>query len=91
MIAKRGETLTALQALALLNNQFVLYMTERFAERIGDSEDDVSAQIGKAFRLAVAREPTHEEQRILTDYARQFGLKNACRVILNLNEFVFVD
>jgi hypothetical protein len=41
--------------------------------------------------LAVGRAPQPKEQENLATYARQFGLPNACRVILNLNEFVFVD
>ena len=41
--------------------------------------------------VAVAREPTGEELTALRAYAKEHGLANACRVILNLNEFVFVD
>ena len=44
-----------------------------------------------SFRLALAREPTADERQALEAYAKQYGLANACRVILNLNEFVFVD
>ena len=44
-----------------------------------------------AFRLALGRTPTMDERDALTVYARKHGLANACRVILNLNEFVFVD
>jgi hypothetical protein len=32
-----------------------------------------------------------EELAALEDYARREGLENACRVILNLNEFSFID
>ena len=32
-----------------------------------------------------------QERDTLADYAKEYGLPNACRVILNLNEFVFVD
>ena len=37
------------------------------------------------------REPSKTESEQLTAYAKKHGLANACRVILNLNEFVFVD
>ena len=37
------------------------------------------------------REPREEESRLLVDYAAQHGLANACRLIFNMNEFVFVD
>ena len=32
-VARREETITALQALSLLNNKFMLRMAEHFAER----------------------------------------------------------
>jgi hypothetical protein len=44
-----------------------------------------------AFRLALRRPPTAAEAQALSAYAREHGMSNACRVILNLNEFVFVD
>jgi mono/diheme cytochrome c family protein len=82
-VDKRNETLTALQALALLNNRFMLTMSGHLATRAGD--------VRTAFRLAVGREPTPSEARELAEYANKHELANACRVILNLNEFVFVD
>jgi hypothetical protein len=82
-VDKRNETLTALQALALLNNRFILTMARHMAAHAGN--------VRAAFRLALGREPTPAEAKGLTDYAAKHGLENACRVILNLNEFVFVD
>ena len=34
---------------------------------------------------------TAKERDALVSYTKEFGLPNVCRVILNLNEFVFVD
>jgi hypothetical protein len=82
-VEKRIETLSPLQALALFNNGFMLTMAKHLAERTGSVE--------AAFRLALGREPTADEKRELEDYAKRYGLANACRVILNLNEFVFID
>jgi mono/diheme cytochrome c family protein len=82
-VEKRTETLSPLQALALFNNGFMLAMAKHLAERAGSVET--------AFRLALARAPTADERRALEGYAKEHGLANACRVILNLNEFVFVD
>ena len=48
-------------------------------------------RIALAFRLAFGRSPTEEEQAALAEYATQHGLSQTCRVILNLNEFAFVD
>jgi hypothetical protein len=41
--------------------------------------------------VALGRSPSDEERRTLAAIATEHGLANACRVILNLNEFVFVD
>jgi mono/diheme cytochrome c family protein len=88
---KRNTTLTALQALSLLNNPLSVRQAEHLAARVRDSASKLSGQIEAAFRLALGREPTAGERERLVGYARQFGLANACRVIFNSNEFVFVD
>ena len=88
---KRNTTLTALQALSLLNNPFVVRQSEHLAARVAAEHPGVAAQVGAAFELACARAPTPDEAETLTDYAARHGLANACRVILNSNEFVFVD
>jgi hypothetical protein len=48
-------------------------------------------QIAAAYRLAFGRLPSSEESRMLSVYAEKFGLANVCRLILNSNEFLFVD
>jgi hypothetical protein len=90
-VEKRNESLTALQALALLNDKFMLCMAEHFAARVEKSGGDLTGKINTAYRLALGREPTVEEGRVLIDYARKHGLVNICRLILNTNEFAFVD
>ena len=52
---------------------------------------DETGQVRAAFRLALGRSPNPVELDDLVAYARTYGLANVCRVILNLNEFVFVD
>jgi hypothetical protein len=90
-VEKRNETITPLQALALLNNQLTLVMAKHFAERLAAHSPDPREQMTFAFRLALAREPTADELSVLGEYLHQHGLANTCRLILNLNEFVFVD
>jgi hypothetical protein len=90
-VEKRNESLSALQALALLNNQLMVVMAKHFAARLEKDAPEAGAQIARGFQLALGRPPRPEEQETLSAYARQFGLPNACRLILNLNEFVFVD
>jgi hypothetical protein len=89
-VDRRNETLSPLQALALFNDGFMLIMAKHLAARI-EGAAGVEAQATTAFRLAVGREPTAAERDVLTAYAREHGLANACRVIFNLNEFVFLD
>ncbi len=91
MVNKRNQTVTPLQALSMLNNNLSLVMSKHFAARVSESQTDVRQQVSEAYRIALARSPSAEELNALSDYASAHGLANACRVILNLNEFVFVD
>jgi hypothetical protein len=87
----RNTTLTALQALALLNDPFLLKQAGHFAGRLRKSGGDRGGQADAAYRLALGRPATAEERAALAAYAKKHGLANACRVVFNLNEFVFVD
>ena len=88
---KRNVTLTSLQALALLNNTFCVKQAEHLAERVGRQAASPAEQIDAAYRLALGRRPTAEESDLLVGYAQKFGLANACRLIFNGNEFMFID
>jgi hypothetical protein len=90
-VDRRNESLSALQALALLNNDFVTTMAKHFAERLERSGGDLASQVNRGVYEALGRPPTAEEKEALTAYARKYGLANLCRVLFNLNEFVFVD
>ncbi|MEX0675801.1 MAG: PSD1 and planctomycete cytochrome C domain-containing protein [Pirellulales bacterium] len=91
MTPKRNTTLTSLQALALLNNPLAVRQAEHFAERLRREHDDLPSQIEAGYHLALGRKPSEQEKQELSTYAEKRGLVNACRVILNSNEFVFVD
>jgi hypothetical protein len=69
----------------------MLTMEKYMAGRVARKSDDVSGQVEFAFRLALSRPPTPSELAELSDYTKHFGLTNLCRVLINLNEFVFVD
>jgi hypothetical protein len=90
-VEKRNQTITPQQALALLNNQLVVMMARHFAERVAKLESDPAARVRTAFRLALGRPPAAAEEQMLGDYAQRHGLPAMCRVLLNLNEFLFVD
>jgi len=90
-VAKRNQTLTALQALALLNNPFMVRMAEHFAARVEPLGSTPAARIDTAYRLALSRPATAAELDLLVPLAAEYGLASVCRTIFNTNEFVFVD
>lgn len=91
-VARRDETVTALGALAMLNNKFMVRMAEHFAARLEREEPkNLNRQIQRAFQLTLSRPATPAETAEIARFADQHGLASACRAILNLNEFVFVD
>jgi hypothetical protein len=87
----RSQTLTALQALALWNDLFMVRQSQAFARRLEGNHGDRAAQIVAAYRFALGREPRPQERDALAAFAAKHGLAHACRVIWNTNEFVFVD
>jgi hypothetical protein len=97
-IDKRAITSIAPQALTLYNGEFVNRQAVKFAERLSrEAGDEPAKQITLAYRLALCREPTDRElsameaflarESAVTD--REQALVQLCRVILNLNEFVY--
>jgi hypothetical protein len=87
----RSTTITALQALALLNDEFILSQSREFAKRLEGYEGKLERQIAAAYELALGRPPRPEERDALAAHARKYGLLAACRVLINTNEFMFVD
>jgi mono/diheme cytochrome c family protein len=87
----RNSSVTALQALSMLNNHFMVRQSQHFAERVAQITGDPRGQIEAVYQLALGRSPTEKEASALTAYAARHGLANACRLILNSNEFMFVQ
>ena len=87
----RGETVTALQALSLLNNRFNLTMARHFERRLSAARQSLPERVRLAMRLTVGRTPSAEEEQKLAAYAGQHGLSNLCRLLFNLSEFVYID
>jgi hypothetical protein len=88
----RMTTTTALQSLALFNNDFILRQSRYFAERLQkEAGPDVAKQIHLAYTLTFSREPTADEQRLAAEFIRANDLFAFCRSLFNANEFVYVD
>jgi hypothetical protein len=90
-VGKRNESVSPLQALALLNNSLMLTMSKHFARELATGPGDLEAKARRGHVLALGRLPTPGEDRTLVYYAATFGLTNYCRLLYNLNEFAFVD
>ena len=88
---RRNETLTALQALSLLNNKFTLSMSQHFAERLTKEVSGMENQVRAGFELVTGRSPNAEEHRLLLEYADKHGTPNLCRSLFSLSEFSFID
>jgi hypothetical protein len=86
----RNSSVTALQALSMLNNHFMVRQSEHFAERVSQITGDLQGQIEAIYQLALGRSPNEKEANALAAYVVKHGLANACRLILNSNEFMFV-
>ncbi|MDX1982432.1 MAG: DUF1553 domain-containing protein [Bryobacteraceae bacterium] len=85
---KRVVTTSPLQALALLNNSFLIGQAKHFAGRLlRESPDD---PVGLAFQLAYGREPEAGERAAAKTLIAKHGLAAFCRALLNSNEFVYV-
>lgn len=87
----RNASVTVQQALALWNNEFVLLHAGHLAARLERESSDIKSQIQRAFELALGRPPTRDETDEFAEYIHKHGLANFCRVLLNSNEFIFVN
>ena len=89
---RRATSTTPLQALNLLNSQFILQQSQFFADRLRhDAGDDISAQVTLAFQLAFAREVTDSERAAAINLIRAHGLAAFCRALFNASEFCYVQ
>lgn len=79
----RVTTTTAMQALALSNNEFMLRQAERLATQ--------AKTVNAAFQLVFQRDPTQTELQAAQSLAEKQGLFAVCRALLNANEFVYID
>jgi hypothetical protein len=87
----RSQTLTALQALALWNDRFMVRQSQELARRLERDSDLPRERIVAAYRLALGRCPAPGERDAVVAYAARHGLAHACRLLFNTNEFVFID
>ncbi len=87
----RPFSASALQALTLFNNDFVLRHSEHFAARVEKLGADTPSRVRAAVRLAFQRAATPEEVTAMSAYAEHHGLAALGRVLFNSNEFLFIN
>ena len=97
-LGTRPMTTVAPQALLLLNSEFANAQAAALAGRIRrEAGSDRSKEIDRLFRLALGRSPTGSESAIAGRLLRRppgkgaDPLQSLCLVVLNLNEFIYVD
>lgn len=100
--AVRFTTTQPTQALTMLNGAFLHQQAEQFADRLRrECGDGTGRQVARALSLAAQRKLTENEVRRGVELietlrsddgaASEAALKYFCLVVLNLNEFVYLD
>ena len=94
--ARRETSVSVLQALTMYDGEFVNEEARHFADRVyRESGADHASQIRRAFRIAMGRGPRPDEikqsRRLFQNGRSTQGLVGLCRVLLNSNEFIYVD
>lgn len=100
--SERNITTTPTQSLLMINGNWVLSQAAVMAKRIESIETSESKQITLAYRLAYGRVPTDRELQELKSFleaqlttqenkSNHAALTDLCHVMLNSNEYLYVD
>jgi hypothetical protein len=89
----RSRSAIAQQALALMNDPFVLDCAEAFARRVmAEGGEDAHLRLRRAFALAYGREPDAGERALFLAAAEEpNGWRTLCHALITSNEFIYVD
>jgi hypothetical protein len=97
-IAQRSITTVAPQALIMLNSDFLNQQATALARQIKSSACcDPSGQIEALYEHALSREPSQREIDLALNFLQRWDdhdertVAELCKLILNLNEFVYID
>ena len=94
---RRRTSITPLQALSLYDGDFVNEEARHFADRVRmQAGAQADSQIRHAFQLALGRGPSDDESEQVRGFftsasSDEEALVGLCRVLLNSNEFVYVN
>lgn len=87
----RNASTTALQAFALLNDPFLIRQCEHIAAVLKAQAINPETEADAAIQLILARAPQEWERADFALYIQHHGLANACQLLLNSNEFLYID
>jgi hypothetical protein len=94
-VPQRNVTTTPTQSLLMINGPWLLERAKMLAHRIGGETKDPAEQVRLAYRLVFARMPTVEEEADAVAFVSgdrgSERLVDLCHVLLNSNEFLYVD
>ena len=89
--ARRPVSTTPLQALNLMNSDFVVDQCGRIADRASqDAGGDENVAIDRCFELVLGRAPDPSEREACLKLADENDLALVCRALINSNEFAFL-
>ena len=89
--ARRRDSTTPIQALNLFNSRFTLEQSEAFAARVEkEAGTEPTAQVQRAYELALDRSPTRDETTEALPVVQAHGVAVLGRVLFNSNEFLFL-
>lgn len=90
-VAVRGESFTPMQALALMNHPFVIRHAGHLATHLQLEACDLSAGVDRVVDHILYRAPSFDERLEWEEHVRHHGWQHFCRLLLNANEFHFVE
>lgn len=89
--AKRPVSTTPLQALNLMNSDFVVMQSKLLADRArSEASGGLPAQVDRCFELLLSRQPSIDEREAAVNFATSESLELLCRTLINTNEFAFL-
>ncbi len=88
----RPTSTHALQALTLMNSEFMHQQSEAFAKRLEtECGVDRACQLRRAFKLTLARVPAANEIKMANEFfAGDGSMPDFCLALLNRNEFIYI-
>ncbi len=93
----RNVTTTPTQSLFMINGPWMLLRAKALANRLDDSSATLDERVTAAYRAVLGREPDADELQAAREFLQtndatgKEALVDFCHVLLNANEFLYVD